>query len=540
MNREAHGAARTATGLALAGLVVPAAGFATEVALAWRFGTAGVVDAFRVSGVYLVLGQHLLLVHLLPQLLVPLAAEFRARGREAEGWRLAMALANLLSLASAAASAAVFLWPEPVLELLAPGLEGAGRDAGVTMVRWFAPVFPLLAWSGVAAGLLQARRVFWVAPASQLAAHLLMAVFVLTAGAAFGAGALVAAVLAGAGLTVALHGARLMKLPDRPGSISPWRAGVRAAGLGRAVRMALPLLVLFGVAQLAPVIINRVISEEPPGTLAAFGYAFKLGLVATLAPAALATALFPRLAEQRFGEDPAAFAGLAERALAMAVFLSVPAAAALVVLREPVVALALERGAFSGEATARVARLFGWLVAGAPAAVALAFLEKMHFALGRMWTPAVLRVALAAALAALAPAAGRAWGAEGVAGTFTVTSVAAAMVLAGALRLAAPAMRLGTVFRGGATVLLLALVAAWIGGQAAAAAQGGTTAEGLPALLLAVTAGFAATLVAYAAGAHAFGVPEIAACNRYLRWQGFETWKRIAARSRAAEGGADK
>jgi putative peptidoglycan lipid II flippase len=530
MKGDAHGSARTATGLALAGLLVPAAGFAAEVALAWRFGTSGVVDAFRVSGVYLVLGQHLLLVHLLPQLVVPLAAEYRARGRDAEGWRLAMALANLFGLASAAAAAVAFLWPEPVLALLAPGLVGPGRTAAVTMVRWFAPVFPLLAWSGVAAGLLQFRRVFWVAPASQLATHLLITSFVLAAGAALGAGALVTAVLAGAGLTTLLHVARLAKLEDRPGPVSPWRAGMRHAGLGRALGMAVPLAVLFLVAQLAPVVINRVISEGPPGTLAAFGYAFKLGLAATLAPAALATALFPRLAEQRFAEDPAAFAGLAERALAMAVFLSVPAAAALVMLREPIVALALERGAFGAEATARVARLFGWLVAGAPAAVALAFLEKMHFALGRMWTPAIVRVALATALVALAPAASRAWGAEGVAAAFSAVSLAAAMVLAGVLRRAAPAMRLGAVARGGATVVLLALVATWIGGQATQAAQAGAIANSSLALLLAVAAGVVTTLLAYVAGAHALGLPEAAACSRYIRWQGFETWKRIAAR----------
>lgn len=535
MTGQAHGAARAATGLALAGLAVPAAGFAAEAALAWRFGTSGVVDAYRVSGVYLVLGQHLLLVHLLPQLVVPLAAEFRAGGRETEGWRLAMALAKLFGLASAAAAAAVFLWPEPVLELLAPGLEGAARSAGLTMVRWFAPVFPLLSWSGVAAGLLQVRRVFWVAPVSQLAAHLLVVAGVLAAGATLGAGALVAAVLAGAGLTAALHTVRLARLADRPGPIAPWRGQWRAAGLGPALQMALPLVVLYLVAQLSPLVINRVISEGPPGTLAAFGYAFKLGLVATLAPAALATAIFPRLAEERYAEDPSAFAGLAGRALAMAVFLSVPAAAALVALREPVVALALERGEFGAEASVRVARLFGWLVAGAPAAVALAFLEKMHFALGRMWTPAMVRAALAAALLGLAPLAGRIWGAEGVAAAFTVLSVVAALALAGALQLAAPAMRLGAVARGGASILLLALVAAWMGAQAAAAAAGAAP-EGPMGRLATVAAGVTLTVAAYAAGAHALGLPEMAACSRYLRWQGFETWKRVAAWSRAAGG----
>src|SRR5207244_6392859 len=58
---------------------------------------------------------------------------------------------------------------------------------------------------------------------------------------------------------------------------------------------------------------------------------------------------------------------------------------------------------FSAEASETVARLFGLLVIGAPAAVALAYMEKITYAAQNTWIPACYQLATALLVTFFAP-----------------------------------------------------------------------------------------------------------------------------------------
>lgn len=527
--------AQSASGLLLLTVLSPMAGFAVEMALAWRFGVSAIVDAFRIASVLLVLGQQLLVFQILPHVIVPVFTDYRANEREREAWQVAAGLAAMLVMLTAIGSAVVFRWPEPLVQFLAPGLTGKAAGEAALFLRWFALAYPALVITGTTAGVLQTYGIFWTVPVAQLAGHLLLIVLLGLAGSQPSPRLLAGAVVAGTLLGAGLHAGRTLLLYERLAkrwksekdkTLSPQMLSRHAwihPGVRRALRLALPLIGLFVMAQWAAVVVNREISRGPEGELAAFGYAFKLGLVISLAPLALATVLYPRMAAARHGGDTE-FATLGGRALRMALFLGVPLAAIGFALRKPLVAMAFERGAFFTGATDEVAVLFGWLVLGTPAAIAVAYLEKMHYALERMWTPAAVRAGSLVLLTGLAPLAAEHGNATGVAALLSLL----ALLSAGVLLWLLPRRAAGLQFRelAGFTVQLVALSAGagWV--AAATVAWLRSSGEHVLSGPLVPAVAASAAVALYYSGAYAMSLPEATQCGRFLRWQGEVVWRR--------------
>ena len=64
--RPAFETARAAIALTVLSLLSPIAGMAVEMALAWRYGTSSVADAYRIGAMLLLMGQQLLVLQILP------------------------------------------------------------------------------------------------------------------------------------------------------------------------------------------------------------------------------------------------------------------------------------------------------------------------------------------------------------------------------------------------------------------------------------------------------------------------------------------
>ena len=192
----------------------------------------------------------------------------------------------------------------------------------------------------------------------------------LLAGEAAGAGVLAFGLLLGyaAALVPFVHGL------SRIGKVLPIRLAAclrpaSAATLRQALHLSLPLLATILVGQWGIVVVNRALSEMPPGTLADFGYAWKLLMLAGLLPAALATVIFPAFSDAHANRDTAELSRLAMRALRMTLLLTLPLAMFLWVERTPLVGLIFGRGGMSEAALDETGRLFAILLVGAPVGV---------------------------------------------------------------------------------------------------------------------------------------------------------------------------
>ncbi len=158
-------------------------------------------------------------------------------------------------------------------------------------------------------------------------------------------------------------------------------------------RMA-PGLVGAGVTQLNLAIDVIIASLLPAGTVSLLYYADRvqqlpLGVIGT----AVGTALLPMLSRQvRAGEGPAALATL-NRAIEYALFLTLPAAAALIISAYPVMWALFGRGAFSAHSALLSSQALAAYAIGLPAFVLVKVLAPGFFARGDTATPVKIGVA---------------------------------------------------------------------------------------------------------------------------------------------------
>ncbi len=166
------------------------------------------------------------------------------------------------------------------------------------------------------------------------------------------------------------------------------------------LRLMVPLGLTAGVLQIN-LLVGTVIATLQDGAVAYLYYADRiyqlpLGVVGI----AIGTALLPTLSRKlRAGAAEAAMDSQA-RALEFSLLLTLPAAAALMIIAEPIVSVLFERGAFGPASTAATAAALVAFAFGLPAYVLVKVLSPGFFAREDMGTP--LKVSIAAVVANVA------------------------------------------------------------------------------------------------------------------------------------------
>ncbi len=171
----------------------------------------------------------------------------------------------------------------------------------------------------------------------------------------------------------------------------------------RLLVLMLPVALGAGVYQINVVIDVVIASFLPTGSVSFLYYADRLNqLPLGVVGIAIGTALLPILARQiRTGEEAEALANQ-NRALEVALVLTLPAAAALAVLAHPIIAVLFERGAFGpAEVTATAFTLAAYAV-GLPAHVMVKVFTPGYFAREDTATPVKIAVFAMFSNAALA------------------------------------------------------------------------------------------------------------------------------------------
>ncbi len=135
--------------------------------------------------------------------------------------------------------------------------------------------------------------------------------------------------------------------------IKYWPAwGVHLPGTRKIIRLMGPRIVTLGTIQFADLFIIRLTSGLPSGSTSGYFYGFALmQLPETLFGTAIALVMFPTMAEMFNAGDMVGLKRTAVNALKIIWTLTVPAAAALVILGEPAIIVFLQGGVFDEAAT---------------------------------------------------------------------------------------------------------------------------------------------------------------------------------------------
>jgi putative peptidoglycan lipid II flippase len=274
------------------------------------------------------------------------------------------------------------------------------------------------------------------------------------------------------------------------------------------LRRMLPGLVGAGVTQLNLAVDVIIASLLPAGTVSVLYYADRvqqlpLGVIGT----AVGTALLPLLSRQVRGGEAEAALGTLNRAIEYALFLTLPAAVALIVSAWPVMSVLFGRGAFDAEAVRLSSQSLAAYALGLPAFVLVKVLAPAFFARGDTATPVKIGIAavglnLAMNIAFMVPLrhVGPAL-ATSLAAIFNVGWLAIMLARKGQLRLDAPLRRHGMRMATAAAAMGLVL---WITQTALFA----TPLHGI-ARVAALSGLVAVGFVAYGAAALAFGAVDL-------------------------------
>jgi putative peptidoglycan lipid II flippase len=389
--RKAGRIARSTAFFSIATAASRVAGLVREIVAASYFGVSGPMSAFTIAFQVPNLVRSLFADAALQPAFVPVFTEQLEQKNYREAFRLASTLLLLVTLVLGAITALFVLLAPLVMPLFAPGFEGEILDLTVALSQLLFPILVLLGLSGVVVGILNSYDRFGAFAIAPLFWNLtIIAVLVLLVPAFEGQHRIYAyaiGILAGTVVQLLIPAWDLRNTPFKFG----WSLAWRDPKVRRVLLLMLPVTISLGLINfnlLINSLFGSLVSDQAP---AAIDKAFRIyQLPQGIFSVAIATVLFPTLA--RFaarGEHDNLRATMAN-GMRQILFVLVPAAAAVLVLSEPMIRLVYQRGEFTPEQTTLVATALFWFAFSLPTNGLFLLLTRTFFSLQRPWVPTTI------------------------------------------------------------------------------------------------------------------------------------------------------
>ena len=503
------------------------AGLAREIIVAGFFGVSGAMSAFTIAFQVPNLIRSLFADAAIQAAFVPVFGEELERGRRREAFRLASTLIFVVALILGLITALFIIFAPLLIPLFAPGFEGGLLDLTVSLSRLMFPILILLGISGLVVGVLNSYDrfgIFAIAPFFWNVA--IIAVLAGLAPAfpeedqiyAYAIGVLVGTLIQ---LAMLVYDLRNTPFGVRRALLSPFGTRLTKAfsdpDVRRVLLLMLPVTISLGLINLNLIVnslFGTLVSEQAP---AGIDKAFRIYMLPQgVFSVAVATVLFPTLA--RFAARGAYDDLRATMANGMRqiLVLLVPAAAAILVLSEPMVRLVYERGEFDAAQTELVAEALFWFAFSLPFNGLFLLMTRTFFSLQRPWLPTAISVAN---LAITAVAALLLYEPYGVGGIVAATAIATAVSVgaqAAILRATLGRLELG---RLSWTAARLLVAAGALAGASYAiwSLLDEALGRGLAGQIASLTAALAVGAIVYGVVIVLMRVPEAAQLRRLLR-----------------------
>jgi putative peptidoglycan lipid II flippase len=384
--RQAGRIARSTAFFSIATAASRVAGLGREIVAAGYYGVSGPMSAFTIAFQVPNLVRSLFADAALQPAFVPIFTEQLERKNYREAFRLASTLLLLATLVLGAITALFVLLAPLVMPLFAPGFEGELLDLTVALSQVLFPILILLGLSGVVVGILNSYDRFGAFAISPLFWNLtIIVVLVLLIPHFHGQDRIYAyaiGILVGTLVQLLIPTFDLRNTPFR----FEWSLAWRNPDVRRVLLLMLPVTISLGLINFNMLInslFGSLVSREAP---AAIDKAFRIyQLPQGIFSVAIATVLFPTLA--RFaarGEHDNLRATMAN-GMRQILFVLVPAAAAILVLSEPMIRLVYQRGEFNPGQTTLVATALFWFAFSLPTNGVYLLQTRTFFSLQRPW-----------------------------------------------------------------------------------------------------------------------------------------------------------
>ncbi len=364
-------------------------GFVRDILIAGVLGAGMVADAFFVAFKLPNFFRRLFAEGAFNAAFVPLFGERLVQEGREPARQFAAEITALMVTALFLFTVLALLFMPALMHLIAPGFRADPEKfaLAIELTRLTFPYLMFMALIALLCGMLNTLQRFAATAAAPIFLNvvLITALVLVKTGLLSAPGRALAWGVAAAGIgqflwLVAASGrAGLMPRLPRP-RLTP--------GVRRLLRLMAPGLVGAGVVQINLVIDVILASTLPQGSVSYLYYADRVNqLPLGVVGVAVGIALLPLLTRQLSAGDTEGARESQNRAIEFALLLTLPAAAALVVLAQPIVAVLFERGAFTAAVSTATANALLAFALGLPAYVLIKALTPGFFARQDTATP---------------------------------------------------------------------------------------------------------------------------------------------------------
>lgn len=502
------------------------AGLIREIVAASYFGVTGPMSAFTIAFQLPNLFRMLFADAALQAAFVPVFTEQLEAGRRPSAFRLASTLIFLATIVLGFLTALFILLAPVIVPLFAPGLEGAEEELTVNLAQLLFPILVMLGVSGVVVGVLNSYNRFGVFAIAPLFWNLAIIAVLVGLAPAFPEGdeiyAYAIGVLVGTALQLSLVAWDLRNTPFRLQRVFDWRSPL----VKKVLLLMLPVTISLGlinfnlsINSLFATLVEGSIEGEPLGNFApaAIDKAFRLYMLPQgVFSVAVATVIFPTLARYAARREYDSLRSTMANGMRMIILVLVPAAAALLVLSEPITELVYQRGEFDANQTDLVSEALFWFAFSLPFNGLFLLMTRTFFSLQRPWIPTAIAVINLVVTALGSLLLYKPFGIGGIVAATAIATSASVFAQGLILRRELHGLEIGSLIDGairvtaGAAVLAGVAYLVWSG-------LDGAVGTGTIGQIIAVGGGLTAGALAYLAVVLALRVPEARQLLRVIR-----------------------
>src|SRR5215216_2967102 len=491
------------------------AGLVREIFAAAYFGISGAMSAFTIAFQVPNLVRSLFADAAIQAAFVPVFTEHLQKGDKREAFRLASTLIFLVALVLTGITA-LFILIAPYLMPLFVGSD-VPQGLTVTLSPILFPILVMLGITGMVVGILNSYDRFGAFAISPFFWNVaIIGVLVGLAPLFDGRDRIYAyaiGVLVGTAIQLAIPTWDLRHTPFK----LAWNFAWRSPEVRRVLVLMLPVTLSLGLINfnlLINSIFGSFISESAP---AAIDKAFRIYMLPQgIFSVAVTTVIFPTLARLAARREYDDLRSTMANGMRQIVLLLIPAAAAMLVLSEPMIRLVYQRGDFGPHATDLVATALFWFAFSLPFNGLFLLLTRTFFSLQRPWVPTGISGINLAMTAIAAAALYKPFGVGGIVAATVIATAASVLAQTFVLR-----RQLGRLELGRLTSTTTRVIAAAAG--LAGVSYGvwyvldQALGESLVAQIVSLGTGLGAGALVYAAAVTLFRIPEAHQIWRLLR-----------------------
>lgn len=379
-------------------------GLVRQLLMAAMFGATPMTDAFNVAFRIPNMFRRLFAEGAFSQAFVPVLAGVRATEGDDATRVLVHQIATVLFWVLVLTCIAGVVGAPWLVWAMASGLQQspAGYDAAVLLTRWIFPYIGFMSLVALSAGILNTWKHFAAPAATPVLLNLAMIAAAWLGAPAFESMgiepiyAMAVGVMVGGLLQLGVQIPMLKRIGMLPRVAWRW-SEIRAAwahpGTQRVTHLMLPALLGVSVAQLSLLINTQIASHMTPGSVSWLSYADLLMEFPTaMLGVALGVVLLPQLSAAQAAQEGDRYSALLDWGLRLVVVLGVPAALALLVFAEPLVAVLYHYGAFTARDVVQTAHALMGYGVGLLGLVAIKVLAPGFYARQDIRTPVKIAI----------------------------------------------------------------------------------------------------------------------------------------------------